>query len=59
MLADLLSESGTADLGVERIHGAAWNWVHGLADSGCDQPMATPSQIAVDETAVKINGEQS
>ena len=30
-----------------------------LADSGCDPPTAQPSRVAVDETAVKINGEQS
>jgi len=48
-----------AELGVERSHGAVWNWVHRLADSGCDPPTAQPSRVAVDETAVKINGEQS
>ncbi|PCR90376.1 IS6 family transposase [Natrinema ejinorense] len=48
-----------AELGVERSHGAVWNWVHRLSDSGCDPPTATPSRVAVDETAVKINGEWS
>jgi len=48
-----------AELGVERSHGAVWNWVHRLADSGYDPPTAQPSRVAVDETAVKINGEQS
>jgi putative transposase len=48
-----------ADLGVERSHGAVWDWVHRLADSGCDPPTAAPSQVAVNKTAVKINGEQS
>jgi len=48
-----------AELGVERSHGAVWTWVHRLADSGCDPPTAQPSRVAVDETAVKINGEQS
>ena len=48
-----------AELGVERSHGAVWNWVHRLADSGRDPPTAKPSRVAVDETAVKINGEQS
>jgi putative transposase len=33
--------------------------VHRLADSGCDPPTAQSSRVAVDETAVKINGEQS
>jgi len=27
-----------AELGVERSHGAVWNWVHRLADSGRDPP---------------------
>ena len=48
-----------AELGVERSHGAVWNWVHRLADSVPDPPTAKPSRIAVDETAVKINGEWS
>ena len=46
-----------AELGVERSHGAVWNWVHRLADSGRDPP--TASRVAVDETAVKVNGEWS
>jgi putative transposase len=48
-----------AELGVKRSHGAVWNWVHRLADSGCDPPEAQPKRVAVDETAVKINGEWS
>ena len=46
-------------LGVERTHGAVWNWVHRLADSVSDPPSATPTRVAVDETAVRINGELS
>ncbi|APX97908.1 IS6 family transposase [Natronorubrum daqingense] len=46
-------------IGVERSHQAIWNWVHQLADSVPDPPMAKPSRVAVDETAVKINGEWS
>ncbi|WP_137284563.1 IS6 family transposase [Halorussus salinisoli] len=46
-------------LGVERTHGAVWNWVHRLADSVPDPPTAQPSRVAVDETAVRINGEWS
>ncbi|UPM45225.1 IS6 family transposase [Halocatena salina] len=45
-----------SELGVERSHGAVWNWVHRLADSVSDPP---PSRVAIDETAVKINGEWS
>jgi putative transposase len=48
-----------AELGIERSHGAVWNWVHRLADNGFDPATAQPSRVAVDETAVKINGEQS
>ncbi|ADB63695.1 Transposase and inactivated derivatives-like protein (plasmid) [Haloterrigena turkmenica DSM 5511] len=48
-----------ASLGVERSHGVVWNWVHRLADRGHDPPTATASRVAVDETAVKINGEWS
>ena len=48
-----------AELGVERSHGAVWNWVHRIADSVPDPPSAQPTRVAVDETAVKINGEWS
>ncbi|CCQ36749.1 ISH14-type transposase ISNamo13 [Natronomonas moolapensis 8.8.11] len=48
-----------AELGVERSHGAVWNWVHRVADSVPDPPSAQPTRVAVDETAVKINGEWS
>jgi len=44
-------------LGVERSHGAVWQWTHRLADSGPDPPEAQPSRIAVDETAVQIGTE--
>ncbi|MFC6766833.1 IS6 family transposase [Natrinema soli] len=46
-------------LGVERSHQAIWHWVHRLADSVPDPPTAKPSWVAVDETAVKINGNRS
>ncbi|KOX92439.1 IS6 family transposase [Haloarcula rubripromontorii] len=44
-------------LGVERSHGAIWQWTHRLADSEQDPPPAQPARVAVDETAVKIDGE--
>ncbi|WP_458209894.1 IS6 family transposase [Haladaptatus sp. NG-SE-30] len=44
---------------VERSHQAIFQWVHRLADSVSDPPSATPTRVAVDETAVKINGEWS
>jgi len=43
--------------GVERSHQAIWQWVHQIADSVSDPPEAKPKRVAVDETAVKINGE--
>ncbi len=46
-------------LGVERSHQAIWHWVYRLADSVPDPPMAKPSRVAVDETAVKITGDWS
>jgi putative transposase len=48
-----------AELGLQRSRGVVWNWVHRLADSGRDPPEAQPKRVAVDETAVKINGEWS
>jgi putative transposase len=44
-------------LGVDRSHGTVWRWIHRLADSLVDPPMATPSRVAVYELAVRINGE--
>ncbi|RKD86217.1 IS6 family transposase [Halopiger aswanensis] len=46
-------------LGVERPHQAIWHWVHRIADSVPDPPTAKPSRVAVDETAVRINGNRS
>ena len=43
--------------GVERSHQGIWQWVHQIADSVSDPPEAKPKRVAVDETAVKINGE--
>lgn len=48
-----------AELGVERSHQAIWQWVHRLSDNVPDPPEAQPKRVAVDETAVKINGEWS
>jgi putative transposase len=44
-------------LGVERSHGAVWQWVHRLANSEPDPPSAQPKRVAVDETAVQIGTE--
>jgi len=43
--------------GVERSHQAIWQWVHQVSDSVPDPPEAKPKWVAVDETAVKINGD--
>lgn len=48
-----------SELGVERSNKAVWQWVHRLADSVPDPPEAQPKRVAVDKTAVKINGEWS
>ena len=74
-LADLLSEYLMAEfdecwqrerteailhlLGIDRLFQAIFQWVHRLADSVSDPPSARPKRVAVDETAVKINGEWS
>ena len=42
--------------GVQRSHQAIFQWVHQVADSVPDPPEAQPKRVAVDETAVKING---
>ncbi len=44
-------------LDVQRSHQAIWQWKEQLADSAPDPPEAKPTRVAVDETAVKINGE--
>lgn len=46
-------------LGVNRSYQAIFQWVHRIAYSGCDPPSAQPRRVAVDETAVKLNGELS
>ncbi len=58
----MLASGGNYDsrrLGIERPHGAVRNWVHPLGDSVPDPPRASPSRVAVDETAVKINDDWS
>jgi len=43
-------------LGVKRSYGTVGNWVHRLTNSVGDPPSATPTRVAVDETAVRITG---
>ncbi len=45
--------------GVQRSHQAIFQWVHRIADSVPNPPEAQPDRVAVDEIAVKINGEWS
>jgi len=45
--------------GVDRSHQAIFQWVHRISDSVGDPPEAQPKRVAVDETAIKINGEWS
>ena len=46
-------------LGIERSHQAIFQWVHRVSDSVGDPPTAKPSRVAVDETAITIDGEWS
>jgi putative transposase len=46
-------------LGVERSFQAIFQWVPWLANSVADPPKAKPRRVAIDETAVKINGGRS
>ena len=44
-------------IGVNRSHGAVWNWTHCLAEVQDDPPTAEPSRVAVDEKQIEIDGE--
>jgi putative transposase len=44
-------------LGIQRSHQTIFQWVHRVADSVPDPPKAQPKRVAVNETAVEINGE--
>ncbi len=44
-------------LGVERSHEAVWAWTHRLADRQPDPQTVKPSRVAVDETAIRVNGQ--
>ena len=45
--------------GVKCSHQSVFQLVHRVSDSVSDPPTAQPSRVAVDETAIKINGEWS
>ena len=44
-------------LGVDRSHGAVWDWTHRLADNQDDPPRSTPRRVDVVETAIQIGTE--
>ena len=45
-------------LGVDRSHGAVWNWTHRLAEAQADPPTAKPARVAVDEKQIEVDGEK-
>jgi len=45
-------------LGVDRSHGAVWNWTDDLAEAQADPPTAEPSRVAVDEKQIEVDGEK-
>jgi putative transposase len=45
-------------LGVDRSHGAVWNWTHALSEAQEDPPTAEPSRVAVDEKQIEVDGEK-
>jgi putative transposase len=45
-------------LGVDRSHGAIWNWTHTLSEAQADPPTAEPSRVAVDEKQIEVDGEK-
>jgi transposase-like protein len=44
-------------LGINRSHGAVWNWTHDLAEAQGDPPTVEPSWVAVDEKQIEVDGE--
>jgi len=44
-------------LGIDRSHGAVWNWTHDLAETQPDPPTVEPSRVAVDEKQIEVDGE--
>ncbi len=44
-------------LDIDRSHQSVWQWKERLADSAPVPPSAQPTRVAVDEIAVKIDGE--
>ena len=38
-------------LGIDRSHGAVWNWAHNLAETQSDPQTVEPSRVAIDGEA--------
>jgi transposase-like protein len=45
-------------LGIDRSHGAIWNWMHTLSEDQSDLPTAQPPRVAVDGEQTEINSER-
>lgn len=45
-------------LGIDRSHGAVWNWTHTLSETQADPPTAEPSRVAVYEKQITVDGEK-
>ncbi len=45
-------------LGVDRSHGAVWNWTHTLIEIQGNPPTISPSRVAVSEKQIEVNGEK-
>jgi len=45
-------------LGVECCFQAVWYWKERMAEAQSDPPTATPSQVAVDEKQIEVDGEK-
>ena len=45
-------------LGVDRSHGAVWNWTHDIAEAQAGPPTVEPSRVAVDEKQIEEDGEK-
>ena len=41
-------------LGVDRSHGAVWNWTHTLSEAQADPATAPPSRVTVDEKRIEV-----
>lgn len=49
---------GAGLLGVDRSHGAVWDWMHKHSERQSGPPMAEPPRVAVDEKQIEIDGKE-